>query len=224
MKKETIDVAAVAAELGRMRVSDGYVGEELARRLAALDPEVCLYEKGDVMLREGTQATCIGVVLEGAVHVRTTGANGKSVLLHMYAAGSFVGISSFVMDQSHCPFSLVAFTHCRILWLSVGKLREWRKDPASERFFAEMNRQMFAAMSELMCSCGILRQPSLEDRVLAYLKHKCAAKDSKTVVVPGTEADFAEYLGVHPVTLSRALTKMKAAGRIAYRRNVLTLP
>jgi len=223
MQKETIDVAAVAAELGRLRVSDGYSVPDLAKRLAALDPEVCEYKKGEVMLRERERATRIGVILEGAVHIRYSGMEGKSVLLHMYVAGSFVGLSSVVMEQPTRRISPVCFTPCRMLWLSVPKVLAWRRDPSSARFFAEMNRQMFAVLSELMNRCAILGQPRLEDRVMTYLRQRCAEEGTKTVVVPGTEADFADYLGVHVVALSRALSRMKAAGLIAYRRNVLTL-
>jgi len=37
-----------------------------------------------------------------------------------------------------------------------------------------MNRQMFAVLSELMNRCAILGQSKLEDRVMTYLRQRCA--------------------------------------------------
>jgi len=223
MTKERADFGVVAQELHRMRVSDGYAVADLVRLLPQMDAEVVAFKKGETVVREGENAARVGVILEGAVHVVLRSGDDRGVVLRMLSAGSFVGLTALIASHVPCPMALVAFTDCTLLSLSVGKLRDWRKDPVSDAFFASLERQMYEMMLELAQKCAILSQPKIEDRVLTYLKQQYAEKGSRTVVIPGNEPDFANYLGVHPVALSRVLSKMRTDGLIDYRRNVITL-
>jgi len=223
MTREDTDLAAVAAELDRMRVSGGYSVEDLSRLLPQMDALVVSFKKGETVVREGNVADHIGVILEGAVHVAIEGEDGKTCILRMLSAGSFVGLTSLIAPKTSIPMTFVAYSDCMILALSVSKLLAWRKDPASARFFVSLERQVSEMMLELVRKCAILSQTKIENRVLTYLRQRCEEKKTKTVVVPGNEADFANYLGVHAVALSRVLAKMRADGLIDYRRNVLTL-
>jgi len=223
MRDEETDLLSVARELGRMRVSDGYSDGDLSRLLSQMDAHVVSFEKGETVVREGEMATRVGVILEGAVHVVIRGEDDRDVLLRMLSAGSFVGLTSLIAPQTAIPMTFVAFTGCTILGLSVDKLLAWRKDPASERFFVSLERQVSEMMLELVRKCAILSQTRIEDRVLTFLRQRCAARGMRTVVVPGKESDLANYLGVHAVALSRVLSKMRADGVIDYRRNVMTL-
>jgi len=206
-----------------MHVSDGYSAKELERLLLRMDAELFSFKKGETVVREGENANRIGVILEGSAHILLAATGGRKAILRMLSAGSIIGLTALIAAEVHDPLSLVAFTDCTVLALSVEKLNAWRREPDSDRFFAAMERQLYEMMLDMAQKCAILSQPKTKDRVLAYLRQRCASKRSRTVVIPGTEADFANYLGVHAVALSRVLKKMREDGLIDYHRNVLTL-
>jgi len=219
MKKVPSDFAGVADELVRMRVHEGYAAEEISPLLRQLDAEVLAFQKGETI---SCGPRRIGVILEGAVHVFWDEGGEKGGVLRMLSAGGFVGLTAFVAPRARDAEVNVAFADSTVVTLSVERLLEWRHDPASDRFFASLDRQVHAMLVETSRKCAILSHTKIEDRVFAFLKQRCTS-GNLTVVVPGNEADFASYLGVHTVALSRVLRKMRAAGFIDYRRNVLTL-
>lgn len=213
----------VAAEIIRMRVIDGCTVDEIAAMLANLEAETEEFAKGDVFMEEGAPVKRLGLILEGYVHLRRIGANGRPCLVHMMKAGCFFGTAAVIMSRAVNPISMLAVTDCTVLWLSVKKLKECQRVSGSCPFYAAINRQMFDYVAENTFRISLLCEPKLEDRVTMLLRKRCEEAGSNKLVMPGNEADLASYLGVHPVALSRALNRMKAKGLLDYRRNVITL-
>jgi len=192
------------------------------KTLSALGAEIYQFKKGDVLVREGREAERFGILLEGTLHVSTL-AFDRPVLIRMLNPGTFVGSSSVVASCRKYPFTLSAFSTGTVLAFSIKKVVAWRKNPASVDFFSELERQIFSVVADMSFKCAIMSQKNVAGRVMAYLEHHARLSGSRTVVIPGTEADFANYIGAHRVALSRVLNQLRAEGKIKYRRNVLTL-
>jgi len=200
-----------------------YSDAEIVRRVEALDADLRVYEKGEVVICEGDPVRRVALVLDGALHGCVEMPDGSRSVLNTLSRGYLAGGMLLVVPQERHLCTLVAVDRCELVTFSVARLLDWRREASSADFMQAVNAQQFRFSLEMTRKCLILSQASVERRILAYLGMRCRQEGSQTITVAGTEADFASYLGAHVVTVSRAMNRLKAAGKIDYRRNVITL-
>ena len=222
MKRHPIDYKAVAREIKRF-VPNGQTVAELAASLPKLGVELVTYDKGEFLGHIGDLMTRVYYVLSGRLHLCTEGADGSPLLMFVRAPGSFIGSSAVVLSQRQFPFSVLAYEPCRLLSYDCAKIRQWRQEPESAGLFAELERQSFENFDDVALKCAVLSQYGIANRVLTFLRMRCAHHGSKTIHLDFTMADLASYLGVNASALSRTLNQMKADGRIDYTRRQMTL-
>jgi len=222
---ERAGAAELAERIEKCGISLGYGKAELARILERIGAKLLTVRKGNVIVREGEKATRIGFVLSGALHLMAHDLDGTRHLMQIIGAGQFLGGSLLFRKDASYPADVIAFEDSEVVVIEVSLLRSWqREDPAASRFFEHLSCQVSEALVASWQKATIMSCPNIAERVLLYLAFRSRDEKTKTIVVPGTEADFASYLGVHPTALSRVLSKLRAENRLAYRRNVLTLP
>jgi len=219
------DYAEMAERIGKCGVSLGYGKAELARILERIGAKLLTVRKGNVIVREGEKATRIGFVLSGAIHLTVRDLDGTRHLMQIIGPGQFLGASLLFRKDASYPADVIAFEDSEVVVIEISRLRSWhREDRAASTLFEHLSGQVSEALVASWQKATVLSCPNIAERVLLYLAFRSREENSKTVVVPGTEADFASYLGVHPTALSRVLSKLRAENRLTYRRNVLTLP
>jgi len=200
-----------------------YEEADVARHLERLDADMRLYEKDEVILREGSPATRVGLIADGTIHACLEMPDGNRCVMQTLSHGYLAGGMILIVPQERHLCTLEAVEPCKVITLSTARAVAWRKESSSALFMREVDAQQFWFSVEMTKKCMILSQPSVEKRILAYLGMRCRDERTNTVTVAGTEVDFANYIGAHPVSVSRALNKLRDEGKISYNRNVLTL-
>jgi len=220
-------INATYAELARLARQHpffaDYAEPDLVRHLEFLNADRCTYEKGEVIFRMGDPASRVGLILGGVIHSCVEMPDGVRCVMQTMTRGYLVGGMILIVPQERHLCTLEVVEPCDVITFSAARAVSWRKASDSGCFMRAVDVQQFKFASAMTRKCMILSQPTVEKRILAFLGMQCRDEKSQTVTIPGTEADFASYLGAHPVTVSRALNKLRGAGKISYNRNVLTL-
>jgi len=197
-----------------------YAVPDIIRFLEFLEARHCSYEKGECILREGDPTEFVAIVVAGSLHSKLEMPTGESYLLRTLTVGTLAGTVLLFVPQDRHLCSLYAPEHVEVVTLSVKKALAWRMRPESRQFFRALERQIFEHNKAVSRKCVIMSQPTVEKRIMAYIGFRCHDEKTQTIKVAGTEAEFANFIGSHPVSVSRALNKLRDEGKISYTRNV----
>lgn len=223
MKIEITEYEEMARRLKPFGLFGEYAHADVVRILSTLGARIEAYEKGEVVFREGEPATRVGLILAGAVHVCLDMPVGGRCIIRMIEAGHLAGGSMLIVPQEKHLCTIVASVPCEMLTFSLAQAVAWRKTPEAAAFFGFVERQFLRLATETALRGYVMSQPTVEQRILTYLNLRCRDEGKRTITVGCNEAEFANYIGVHPVSVSRALNKLRKEGKISYRRNTLTL-
>lgn len=198
------------------------LGDPDLRRLAeAASLRRC--ETGDTLFRQGLPADAFFVILDGAVQVTRTGANGREQVLHVFGAGNLVGEVPAFRGGDY-PATGACTQESRVLWIPrAGLVRILRETP-------DMALALLAGVCErLRVFVELVDGLALKDvtgRLAAHLLRLRQEQQVDTIDLPSTKAALATFLGTVPETLSRRLRTLQEEGliRVKGRRIELLKP
>jgi len=148
---------------------------------------------------------------------------GADNLFYVARPGDYVGLSAVYQPDYVLGVKPIAYTKAEIMLLNAEKIRSWRPDPRSIPLFDFFGRHICGAMREAKLKTMILAGNTITERFRRYLNVRMAHDNSRTITIPGSESDLANYLCVNKCALCRVLTKLRQEGRITYRGNVVTV-
>ena len=177
-----------------------------AGTIRRLDPREHVCHEGDRKLH-------VYRVETGAVRLYKTMADGRRQILDFAYPGDIIGLGA----ASTHVFSAQAMGPTRLKCLPVGALDHVaRQDPEfGLKLYEAVSRELLAAR-DLLLTVG---QRNATERVAAFLialsrRHERNGEDKRTIVLPMTRADIADFLSLTIETVSRTFTKLRAHGLI----------
>lgn len=174
---------------------------------------------------EGKEPTGFYLLIQGAVKLVKSSAEGKEYIIRLVAPGETFG-EAVVFADSPYPATAIALEDCRTLFFPKAPfLRHLAASPT-------LARNMLATMSRLLYHLTRqLEDLSLKEvsaRLARYLLEKCRESHGSVAAgcsfeLPTTKTHLAAYLGTISETLSRTLARFKSFGAIEVDKGKITI-
>ena len=192
-------------------VCDSLLPEDLAR-LDAIAERMSL-AAGDVLAREDDPAVSVFNITSGAVRVYKLLPDGRRQITGFLFAGDFIGLAA----GASYAFSAEAIedtTLCRFRAVEYRALARHR--PSLEAALLDRAMHELAAAQAQMLLLG---RKTARERLASFLltmieRDPVRPSADHVVRLPMTRSEIADYLGLTIETVSRELSKLKAAGVI----------
>jgi len=169
------------------------------------------YTRNNTIFSEGDDAEYSYRVVSGAVRLSKMMSDGRRQIAEFALPGDFFGINWL---QDHA-LTAEALTDVTLICYGRGRLERLGDENREVRaeLFSTLRHDLWAAQNHLV----ILGRQSANERVASFLVQlmdRSRQADKRTIEIPMTRQDIADYLGLTIETVCRSLTKLKQAGII----------
>lgn len=178
------------------------------------------FKEGDVILDEQMRIRAIPIVTKGSVRVIRRDEDGRELLLYYIRAGESC-IMSFLGGIHNDTSKVVAVAEedTEILFLPIDKVSAMIKE--NPEWLSYIFRLYHKRFEELLDVVNAVAFKKVDERLLDFIRKKCAMTSSKTLHV--THEQLANELGTARVVVSRLLKRMEEEGIVHLGRNKITL-
>lgn len=178
------------------------------------------FREGDVILDEQMRIRAIPIVTKGSVRVIRRDEDGRELLLYYIRAGESC-IMSFLggMHNDTSKVVAVAEEDTEILFLPIDRVMAMIKE--NPEWLDYIFRLYHKRFEELLDVVNAVAFKKVDERLLDFIRKKCAMTNSKTLHV--THEQLANELGTARVVVSRLLKRMEEDGLVHLGRNKITL-
>lgn len=189
----------------------GSMSDEDIRTISTSSSRIRL-KAGDTLVWDGDEARHAYVVTSGTLRTSKANDDGRRQILNFMFVGQFIGIPS---DHVH-HYSVEALTDAEVCRFERRKLEDiLLRYPAVDQGYRRGTARQLESAHEHAFALG--RRTAME-RVAAFLyelSHSgCPKTSSRTLKLPMTRSDIADFLGLTLETVSRAFSRLKSVGAI----------
>ena len=181
------------------------------------------YRAGEVVVRQGDDATSMYLIERGRVLVRLDGAGGDSLILGLLGPGDIFGELGLVGAQHERTATAEAVDDVSALALRADDFRRLRRDSTDVDDFvmAALARQV-ERLSRLLAEAMYV---SVDRRVARrlYEAGRTFATADGPVVVPLTQEQVAQLVGTTRPTANQSLKKLEHLGLVGLARGQVRL-
>lgn len=199
----------------------GITEYELPSLLEHLEAVVTSFGKQATIFWEGQSADTVGIILSGCVHiVREDCGGNRSVIAHLKAPQMFGEACAFSRIKV-LPVSVIAADSSEIMLISAQKmLSASREDPRIIQNLLYMIAEKNLLLKEKVDYMSIR---TTKEKLMAYLSAQAKVQGSRSFTIPYDRQTLADYLGVERSAMSAELGKLRAEGKINFKRNYFEL-
>ncbi len=203
--------------------------QELVRRIlknSFLEPELIdeiitvgrlkKVASSDDVIRPGTTANEIPLVLSGLLKVMRQDENGREVFLYFLEGGETCAMSiTCCLEAKKSAFTVIAEEESVLWMIPMSSLDDWIKKYESFRKFVFRSYQ--DRFDELLNTIDSIVFLNMEERLYKYLLDKKQASGS--FIINKTHQQIANELSTSRVVISRLLKKMEKENKLEQYRN-----
>jgi CRP-like cAMP-binding protein len=203
----------------------GIDDKDFAPMLKCLGCFVRTYQKGEILMLSGETVKCLGMVLEGTVHMVQEDLWGGKTILSCIVQGEAFG-ETFVCGSSMASaVTFLAASRLRVLFLPFCRVMYSCSNSCvfHHRLIENMVTLIADKNAQLMAKVEVISKKTLREKILTYLSLQAQIQKSSYFEIPMGRQEFAEYLCADRSALSRELSNMKAEGLLDYDRNTFRL-
>jgi len=169
--------------------------------------------KGKTLILEGDSTDNVYNVIDGDVALSRVADDGRRQILGFLSSGDFIGLT-LSENYTFSPETLSNTRLCRFDRRSIEELTA--RFPDMDRQVRRMGAAAMDAMLDLVFSLG---RKTAEERVATFLldlaeRQGCCQDPSQELHLAMTRGDIADFLGLTLETVSRTISRLKAAGVI----------
>lgn len=207
------------AAAGGLRLFKGYSESEVAQMLSEFGASIVKFRRGAVVVHEGMKAESHFIVLSGTLDLFDPVENGEWIFVRALEAGELFTVSLMMQSGTdvYYPCMVSAGTDVELLKLNVEKVRARWYSPDYRVFFENFFQTYYEYIGFCRDKFAVMYRRDAEDRIYLYLRQRAASTGSSDIVVPfRTSEQMAEYLGINRASLSRSVSALVRAGKIAH--------
>lgn len=207
--------------LGEMSLFQGLPSDDLD--LLSREAAVKTYRAGETIFRQGEPAKRVHVVIEGAVKLFRSLAEGKEQTLYLVEKGEPFCLCTIYAGETG-PVSAVAMRPSRIVSFPGPAIeRQARKTPQLLLNILRLLNVRLISSFQMIENLGLR---DISQRTASFLLHTLRARagDPLQITLPVPRREVAKILGTTPETISRVLARMAQDHIICARgRNIQVL-
>jgi len=210
---------------GNIALFENITGEDVTRLLSCLGITQKKYQKGEIVIAQGSVVDSIGIVVAGHIQISRNDYDGNRIILAEFGISSIFAESFVCAGLSRSPVSVVSTENSSIVFLPFARLMTSCESACS------FHRQLIVNLIRLVAQKNLMLNSRLEvcsrrttrEKVLSFLSLEAQKAGIKEFKIPYTRAELADYLAVDRSALSRELGAMQEDGIINYDKNLFII-
>ena len=198
---------------------------EITSLLGCLNAVERSFQKGEVILSEGSITENIGIVLSGMAVISCNDIWGNTSILGNVAPGSvFAEVYACIPGQPMLV-TVSAVEDTSVLFMNVGRVLATCTNACPFHTRLVRNLLTICAHKSLQLSQRIQHTSSkfIRGRLMSYFSECAKRTGSNSFLIPYNRQQLADYLNVDRSTMCNELSKMQKDGIIEYERNRILL-
>lgn len=207
--------------LKKTKLFSGVGDDEIYSMLSCLGASLCVYKKGDFVLRQGELLNSILVLAEGNLHIQSDDYWGNRSILGEISAGEMFGEAYAAPESGALMNDVVAVTDSAVVYFDVNRILTTCSSAC--RFHAIVVQNLFFAISEknrkLVQKLGLLSKRTTREKLISYLSEQAKKQNSASFSIPFNRQQLADFLSVDRSAMSNELCKMRDEGMIRFEKN-----
>ena len=208
-------------QINDIRLFRGISPEDLNKLLQCCGAKMSAFPKDRFIWLAGDAADHIGIVLSGQVNILREDVLGNRHIIGRVGAGSIFGETFAGAGLETYPVSVQAAESSQIMLLALKKVI--RQCPDACGYHAELIQNLMVIMAQknltLNQKITFLTYKTTRQKIAALLLSYLQDEHNKTVTLPYTREEMADFLCLNRSALSRELTSMRDAGLICFNKN-----
>lgn len=217
--------AVTRLELAGFPLFDGIDGCDIDDMLAQVEAHEELFEKGQLLFREGDVVCEVGLILSGSIHIMQNDFWGNVSLVSQLDVGDVFGTSSIIKGELELDVHGAAFVPTKVLYLNTERILHptTQAHPGQVCLISNLTRALAHRNTLLASKIAHTSKRSTYGKVLSYLSEQARLNGSDLFTIPFNRQHLADYLEVDRAALSKVLARMKDEGVLDYDRSTFKL-
>ena len=178
------------------------------------------YHKGATVHEQNTGCSVIDVVCSGKLVAYSLAPNGSETVVFEFGEESIIGANLLFGSQNRYPMSIYCTADSILLHISKFGIQELLKGYG---FVMEFVRSLSTNAQGMNRKIAMYTQKSLRENLMDYLLALSTQQKSKSVLLPVTKKQLADYFGVQRPSLFRELKQMKDEGLVEIANKRITI-
>ncbi|MFU0832947.1 MAG: cAMP-binding domain of CRP or a regulatory subunit of cAMP-dependent protein kinases [Oscillospiraceae bacterium] len=198
---------------------------EITSLLGCLNAVERSFQKGEVILSEGSITENIGIVLSGMAVISCNDIWGNTSILGNVAPGSVFAEVYACIPEQPMLVTVSAVEDTSVLFMNVGRVLATCTNACPFHTRLVRNLLTVCAHKSLQLSQRIQHTSSkfIRGRLMSYFSECAKRAGSNSFLIPYNRQQLADYLNVDRSTMCNELSKMQKDGIIEYERNRILL-
>lgn len=191
---------------------EGITEKERERLLKKLEANTISFQKNNRILSYVMEDSFLGIVVDGYLQIIKEDYDGNKVIIENVVTNSLFG--SMFIPFSNNEYSIFTKEDSKVILFDFEELTNNNLNTSfKQNEYHVFLRNLLKIMSKEIFSknerIDILSNKTIRDRLLSYFKKESKKVGSKTIYLPFSFTDFAEYLAIDRSAMNRELKHLK---------------
>ena len=207
--------------LKRTQLFSGVGEEEIKAMLNCLQARLCIYKKGEYVLRQGEHLDKILILVTGKLHIQRDDYWGNRSIINMVSVGEMFGEAYVAPESGTLMNDVLAVEDSAVIFFDVKRIMTVCSSVC--RFHSMVVQNLFFAISEknrrLVQKLTFMIKRTTREKLIAYLSEEAKRQNSSEFSIPFNRQQLADFLSVDRSAMSNELCKMRDEGLIEFEKS-----
>jgi len=178
------------------------------------------YSRDSTIHNQGDKCETLDIVCSGSLVAYSISINGSENIIFDFKAGSVIGANLLFGENNRYPMNIYCTANCVLMHISKAAVYELLKN---YNFVLKYINSISLNSQGMNQKIAMYTQKNLRENLLDYFSALSAKQKSKTILLPVTKKQLADYFGVQRPSLFRELKRMKDDGIIDIKNKIIKL-
>lgn len=182
--------------------------------LKDLEANTFIFKKNNIILSSVKQENIICILVSGHLQIIKTDYEGNRTIIEDLAENSVFG--SITSSISNTEYDILTKEDSKIIVIDFNEIITYNESKTN--YFNQFLKNLLLIMSDKIKKNNerieILTNKTIRDKLLVYFKKNTNGGNNRTLYLPFTLSDLADYLAVNRSAMSRELKNLKEEGFI----------
>lgn len=199
--------------MANIRAFDGISDEDVKRMLNCFQANTLHYKKDTTILSNVANTTKVGIVIDGSAQIIRYNYNGSRTIMENINEGDAFGVfSSSSLEEIY----VISTSESKIVMFDYEKLinRCKKNCDCHNRLVDNMVQILSRKLQTNNERIEILTKKTIREKLLTYFNIESKRQISKTINLPFSLTDLADYLSIDRSAMMREMKNLKEEGLI----------
>ena len=195
--------------------------DELLRMLSCLGARILHYDKKSAVLKEGTPAHWIGIVLYGSVQTTQVDYYGNRSILSYVGEGEIFAEAFACAHTASLPVDIIANETCEVMLIDSEHILHTCANHCAfhQRLIYNLMQDLADKTIRFHRRMEITAKRTTREKLLTYLLLEAKDTNSSQIDIPFDRQELADYLEVDRSGLSAEISKLRREGVLISNKN-----